>query len=201
MLVCSGMPRRTAAAAADTRAALIAAGRTLFAERGFSGASTGEISARADVTEGALFHHFGGKKDLFAAVFEQLEAELAATAERTVLAARSKDGALGAFLAGCTVYLDFAERAEFSRIVMIDAPVVLGVEGWRERDGVLGLATMVRGIESLISAGVIDKQPVKPLAVLTLGALNEAGLALARGEPGISSRKCLSALRQMLARG
>lgn len=198
MLVCSVMPRRTAAAAADTRAALVAAGRKLFAERGFSGASTGEISAFAKVTEGALFHHFGGKKDLFAAVFEQLEAELVATAEGAAIAARKGDP-LDAFLAGCRVYLDFAERREFARIVMIDGPAVLGVEGWRERDSVLGLAAMARGIDALMKVGAIERQPVKPLAVLIFGALNEVGLALARRESGVSSRQCLAALRRLLA--
>ena len=200
MLVCSGMPRRSAAAAADTRAALISAGRKLFGERGFAGASTGEISAAAGVTEGALFHHFGGKKDLFSAVFEQLEAELVATAEGAALAARRGDP-LDAFLAGCRVYLDFAEQPAFSRIVMIDGPAVLGVEGWRERDSVLGLATMARGIDALMKAGAIKRQPVKPLAVLIFGAINEVGLALARGEPGVSSRQCLAALRCLMTAG
>lgn len=200
MLVCSGMPRRSAAAAADTRAALIAAARKLFGLRGFAGASTGEISAAAKVTEGALFHHFGGKKDLFAAVFEQVEAELVATAEATALAARKGDP-LDAFLAGCRIYLEFAERPDFARIVMIDGPAVLGVEGWRERDSVLGLAAMARGIDALMKVGAIERQPVKPLAVLIFGALNEVGLALARGEPGVSSRQCLSALRRLLAAG
>jgi AcrR family transcriptional regulator len=200
MLVCSGMPRRSAAAAADTRAALISAGRKLFGERGFAGASTGEISAAARVTEGALFHHFGGKKDLFSAVFEQLEAELVASAEAAAFAARKGDP-LDAFPAGCRVYPDFAERTEFSRIVMIDGPAVLGVEGWRERDSVLGLATMARGIDALMKAGAIERQPVKPLAVLIFGALNEVGLALARGEPGVSSRQCLAALRRLMTAG
>ena len=57
---------------------------------------------------------------------------------------------------------------------------------------------MARGIDALMKAGAIERQPVKPLAVLIFGALNEVGLALARGEPGVSSRQCLAALRRLM---
>src|ERR671932_499427 len=60
-----------------TRAALIAAARPLFAERGFAGVGTEEIVRAAGVTRGALYHQFRDKQELFAAVFEQLEQELA----------------------------------------------------------------------------------------------------------------------------
>src|SRR5688500_3458893 len=67
-------PRRTQAERREaTRAALIAAGRKLFAERGYERVGTEEIVAAAGVTRGALYHHFDGKRGLFAAVFEDLE--------------------------------------------------------------------------------------------------------------------------------
>jgi AcrR family transcriptional regulator len=67
-----------------TRAALVAAARPLFAARGFSGVGTEEIVRAAGVTRGALYHQFRDKEDLFAAVFELLESELA---QRTAAAA------------------------------------------------------------------------------------------------------------------
>ena len=67
-----------------TRAALVAAARALFAERGFAGVGTEEIVRAAGVTRGALYHQFRDKEDLFAAVFELLESELA---QRTAAAA------------------------------------------------------------------------------------------------------------------
>jgi len=195
------MPRRSASHAAETREALLSAGRKLFSREGFAGAGTREISQLAGVTEGAFFHHFANKQALFEVVFEQMEDELTKAAELAMRTAMSRSGALDAFMAACRTYLDHAEDPAFARIVMIDAPVVLGVEGWRQRDSALGLAAMVRGVEALIREGVASRQPARPLAVLILGALNEAGLALARREEGVSSRSCLAALRRLLSPG
>ena len=62
----------------STRAALIAAGRELFAARGFAAVGTEEIVRAAGVTRGALYHHFDGKRELLAAIYEQIEGEIAA---------------------------------------------------------------------------------------------------------------------------
>src|SRR4051812_30151379 len=59
-----------------TRAALVAAARELFAQRGYAAVGTEEIVQRAGVTRGALYHHFAGKRELFRAVYEDVEREL-----------------------------------------------------------------------------------------------------------------------------
>src|SRR2546421_12565335 len=87
-----------------TRGALMAAARELFAERGYAGGSTEEIVQRADVTRGALYHHFRGKDDLFRAVFEQIERELAE--KIAALALGGGGGAYEALRAGGQVVLD-----------------------------------------------------------------------------------------------
>src|ERR671919_1247880 len=73
------VPGRREAEARATRDALVQAALELFTERGYAGVGTEEIVARAKVTRGALYHHFRDKKDLFRAVHEQLEAEMAQT--------------------------------------------------------------------------------------------------------------------------
>src|SRR2546423_2467644 len=84
-----------------TRGALIAAARELFAERGYAAVGTEEIVRAAGVTRGALYHHFEGKLDLFRAVFEQLEGELA---ERFATEALSRTDPWEAMLAGIDMY-------------------------------------------------------------------------------------------------
>jgi AcrR family transcriptional regulator len=169
-----------------TRAALIAAARELFTERGYAGVATEEIVQRAGVTRGALYHHFKDKRALFRAVVEELEQE---SVERVASAALAQKDpwkvqitALNAYLDGC---LDPAVQA----IVLVDAPSVLGPEEWREIEAQYGLALVRTGLESIMEAGLIEQQPVEPLAHLMLGALAEAGLMIARSEDPQKARQ------------
>jgi AcrR family transcriptional regulator len=162
-----------------TRRGLIDVARGLFAERGYAQVSTEEIVQRAGVTRGALYHHFSGKRDLFETVFERLEQEVA---EKIAAAAlvdsdpwRQQQLAIGAFLDAC---LDRAVQ----RIALVDAPSVLGLQRWREIEATYGLALVRAGLQSVMDAGLIEQQPVEPLAHLVFGALTEAGLVIARAE-------------------
>jgi AcrR family transcriptional regulator len=56
---------------AETQARLLAAGRRVFAERGYNASSLDLISERAGHTKGALYHHFGSKEGLFLALLDQ----------------------------------------------------------------------------------------------------------------------------------
>src|SRR6187401_3200790 len=118
-----------------TRAALMAAARPLFAERGFAAVGTEEIVRAAGVTRGALYHQFADKRELFAAVFEDTEAELIAEAAQRVAAT---DDPLEALRGGFQSWLEACSRPAVQRIVLVDAPAVLGWEEWRaigERHG------------------------------------------------------------------
>ncbi|MGY1632421.1 TetR/AcrR family transcriptional regulator [Geodermatophilus sp. SYSU D01186] len=71
--------RRTQAEAAQTRTAILRAGLTVFARRGFTAATLAEIGAAAGLTRGAVYHHFSDKADLYLTAVteawaEQLEA-------------------------------------------------------------------------------------------------------------------------------
>ncbi len=191
------MAKRTAEDAAKTRADILAKATALFAEQGYAGTSAREISAAAGVTVGAMFHHFESKLALFEKVFESLELRLDAQAK-----AASKPelglGVLETFLAGVRSSLDFAEQRDFHRIVFVEAPVVLGEAKWREVDARLGLKTVMAGTRALMAAGLIAEQPVKPVAILLLGAMNAAGFAIARGEDGIDKDMLVNALRLLI---
>jgi len=190
------LARRTASEAAATRESILGAARELFTEKGFADTTLEEVVARVGVTKGALYHHFGDKRRLFLAVFEELEKELDATA-RGGAAAAVAGGPRAAFRAGCRAYLDFALRPDFLRIALTDGPAVLGAEGVA-LDARIGLPTVEGAVRGLTAVGLLEPQPSKPLALLLLGALNEAGFALARGEPGFSAEAALETLDRVL---
>ena len=191
------MPKRNANDAAQTRADILANAQKLFARQGYAATSAREISAAAGVTIGALFHHFESKLNLFECVFESLEKKLDANA-RAASRPEHGLGPLETFLAGVRQSLDFAEQREFHRIVFVEAPAVFGEDKWREIDARLGLKTVMHGVQALMAAGVISKRPVKPMAVLLMGAMNAAGFASARGEVDIDKDGLVDALRALI---
>ena len=191
------MPKRNANDAAQTRADVLANAQKLFARQGYAATSAREISAAAGVTIGALFHHFESKLNLFECVFESLEKKLDANA-RAASRPEHGLGPLETFLAGVRQSLDFAEQREFHRIVFVEAPAVFGEDKWREIDARLGLKTVMHGVQALMAAGVISERPVKPMAVLLMGAMNAAGFAIARGEVDIDKDGLVDALRALI---
>ncbi|HEU5142199.1 MAG TPA: helix-turn-helix domain-containing protein, partial [Solirubrobacterales bacterium] len=114
-----------------TRTALTGAARRLFAERGYAGVGTEEIVQAAGVTRGALYHHFPGKRQLFDAVYEQLEIELAQRIAAGALEAGAASP-LEAMRAGAKMFLDACVEPEVQRIALLDGPSVLGWDRWRE---------------------------------------------------------------------
>jgi AcrR family transcriptional regulator len=179
-----------------TRAALVAAARKLFAERGYADVGTEEIVRRAGVTRGALYHHFGGKKDLLEAVYEQVEADLTKTIAEGALAAGAKSP-LEAMQAATEMFLDACTEPEVQRIVLLDAPAVLGWERWREIAAKYGLGLIEASLQAAIDAGEIAEQPVKPLAHVLMGALDEAAMLVARSNDPRTREQVAAALRQL----
>jgi AcrR family transcriptional regulator len=174
--------RRTQAErAASTRAALMAAARKLFTERGYDEVSAEEIVRAAGVTRGALYHHFGGKAELLEAVYERLEAESTERVARVVLGS-DLESPLEAMRAGIEAFLAECAKPELQRIALRDAPAVLGWERWREIAAANGLGLIEASLNAAIEAGEIRDLPVRPTAHLLLGALDEAAMLVARSE-------------------
>lgn len=174
-------PRTQSQRTEATRAALIAAARTLFAQRGYAGVATEQIVREAGVTRGALYHHFDGKSELLAAVYEQIEEEIAARLGESVAPGA---GALETLEAGAQLFLDQCLEREVQQIVLLDAPAVLGWERWREIGARYGLGLIAALLHAGIEAGEIRRQPVDPLAHALLGALDEIAMLVARaGDP------------------
>lgn len=178
----SNAGRRTQAERAEaTRAALIAAARQLFGARGYAAVGAEEIVGAAGVTRGALYHHFGGKEKLLEAVYEQIEAESTQRVAAVVLGSELTSP-LAAMRAGIEVFLDDCSKPELQRVVLHDAPAVLGWDRWREIAAANGLGLIEASLVAAIDAGEIRPLPVQPTAHLLLGALDEAAMLIARSE-------------------
>jgi AcrR family transcriptional regulator len=174
------MSRRTQAERTEaTRTALIAAARPLFARRGYAGVGTEEIARAAEVTRGALYHHFDGKRELFAAVYEQIEIELAERIAAGALEANASSP-LAAMKAGAEMFLLASTEPETQQVVLLDGPSVLGWDRWREIATKHGLGLIEATLQAAVEAREIDSQPVRPLAHVLMGALDEAAMLVAR---------------------
>jgi AcrR family transcriptional regulator len=168
-----------------TRAKLVRAGRRLFGRRGYAAVGTEEIVRAAGVTRGALYHQFADKRELFAAVFEDTEAALIAEAAERAAGVSDPVEALRGGLRG---WLEACSRPDVQRIVLVDAPAVLGWEEWRAIGERHGLGVTIAALQAGIDAGALAPQPVRPLAHVVVGALDEAALYVARAEDPEAAR-------------
>jgi AcrR family transcriptional regulator len=169
-----------------TRAALLATARELFAQRGYAAVGTEEIVRAAGVTRGALYHHFAGKRELFDAVYEQLEAEMMQELADTVTASAADP--LSALRIGVRAFLSACEDPAIQRIALLDAPSVLGWERWREVGMSYGLGLVQGALQEAMDAGLVEQGPVGALAHLLLGAVDEGAMLVARAHDDGATR-------------
>jgi AcrR family transcriptional regulator len=182
-----------------TRAALIGAARELFGERGYGDVGTEEIVIRAGVTRGALYHQFDDKRDLFRAVVVSLEEQVIA---RVALEATTGAATAGDVLRKVVgAWLDVCEDPVVNRVLLLDAPGVLGWEEWRAIGEQFGLGTAMALLGQAMDEGSIARQPVRPLAHVVIGALDEAALYVARAEDRATARAEMDAVLARLIDG
>jgi AcrR family transcriptional regulator len=184
-----------------TRAQLVAAARELFVTRGYAEVPVEDIVRRAGVTRGALYHQFrGGKEELFAAVFDQIEEELTAEVANSLAGAAGGDP-LAALHAGVEATLTAALDPQVARLTILDAPAVLGWEAWREAGERYGLGLVRAGLGAAMEAGSIPRAPLDPLAQLLLAAVEEAIIYVARADDQKAAREQAEAALHRLLDG
>lgn len=163
----------------ETRAKLIAAARKAFAEKGYADTSMDDLTAAAGLTRGALYHNFGDKRGLLAAVVEEIDGELAAAAMAE--AERRGGSAWDKLLAEGSVYIEAALTPEVRRIVLLDGPAVLGDPSqWPSQNKCL--AATMRSLEILMSQGAIKPVAIEAAARLLNGAALNAALWVAASD-------------------
>ena len=163
---------------AETRKKLIEVARRAFAEYGYADTSMDKLTAEAGLTRGALYHHFGDKRGLFAAVVDQIDSQMAEYAQQH----REQPDDLweGLLLEGQT-YIQNALNPEFQRIVLRDGPAVLGDPAhWPSQNRCL--QSTRECVEQLLTAERIKIVDPEAAAVLLNGAAMNAALWVASSE-------------------
>ena len=183
-----------------TRAALLTAGRVLFTEHGYADTPTEEIVKRAGVTRGALYYQFRDKSDLFLAVFEELNQDLI---ENIAQAMQSGSGDFWdqRVRTGCAAFLDGCLDPSVQHILLIDGPSVLAWEVHRRLEEAYGLGIIRQTLQEVLDAGLIEPQPVEPLAQLLLRALDGAAIYIAQSEDVQTARQEMGASLDRLLDG
>jgi AcrR family transcriptional regulator len=180
-----------------TRAALITAGRQLFTERPYGEIGTPEIVRKAGVTRGALYHHFSDKQTLFAAV---VDAEAAAVAFEIEQSSPQGTDPNNALLAGGRAYLDAMAVPGRTRLLLLDAPAVLGHAEAEAIDMCHSARTLQEGLGMAIEAGTMPPLPLGPLTQIISSAFDRAALAIEAGGNRAEWETVLKALLAGLAR-
>ena len=170
--------RTNEARSRETRAALIAAARTVFAAKGYASAGTPEIVRAAGVTRGALYHHFADKEALFRAV---LEAETRAVGAAIDAGAGAAGTAFEALHAGARAFHRAMAEPGRVRLLLIDGPAALGPEVLRKLDEAGAAGTLRDGLQEAADTGEMVEAPIDALAALLSAAFDRAAIDVAEG--------------------
>ena len=170
------MARATRQQSEATAVRILDAARTLFAERGFAAVGLDEVAAHAGVTRGAVYHHYVSKVGLFRAVHAWAQSEVASS---IVEATATLADAWESLEVGCRAFLDTSVRDDIRRILLLDAPAVLGWDAWRDLDALNSGRLLSESLTELATAGVLRVGSVAACQALLSGAMNDAVLRAA----------------------
>jgi len=188
---------RRAEYSVSTRKALLDSAAALFAERGYAGTSLDEVVAAAEVTKGALYHHYSGKQAVFEAVLERVEAEAVEAIAAEVR--REKDPWQKA-LVGVRSFLEICQQQSYRRIVMQEGPVALGYDRWREIEerNTFGLVRDI--VRAVLEQYDVDDSILETFSRLFFGAMSTAGMSVSQSDtPEMVSEQVQTVIALMLA--
>jgi AcrR family transcriptional regulator len=193
-----GVPGKRAAQGRATRGQLIEVATGLFAEHGYEGTSIEAVLSAAGVSRGALYHHFGGKEALFRAVLEALTERI--TVQMTEVISGCTDP-VDAVRTAALSWIDLAGDPVIQRIMLVDAPSVLGWEQWRAMDEGRTVSAMRDMLQAVSDTGRLPGELVGPFAHMILAALDEAALIVARAPNSrVAAAEERQAVEEFLAR-
>ena len=173
-------PNKNVARGEATRSQLLTIATRMFAERGYEDTSIEAVLREAGVSRGSLYHHFPGKEALFEAVAEDVETSVG---EQTLAAALGAGGGpVDALRAGSLAWIRLAGDPVVQRILLIDAPSVLGWERWRAMEEHHALGGTRAVLQAIADEGKMRPELVGTLANVLLASVNEVALIVARAD-------------------
>ena len=164
--------------------------RELFARDGYAATTLDEISVIAQVTKGALYHHFKGKAALFCEVYK---GEQTTIMQAVVTAHQRAPDVWSGFRAGVQALLAISCRLDVQRITLVDAPAVIAWETRREIEGRYLLRLLEYGLQLAVNDGWIEPRPIPPLASFVFGGMREFVTAIAHSSHPVEDRAAAAA--------
>jgi AcrR family transcriptional regulator len=184
---------------ATTRRGLIATAERLFTLNGYAATSLDAIVNGTKVTKGALYHHFGGKQDLFESVFDKVETRAAKKVRRAI---RAEKDPWEKATAGLRAFLETVQEPEYRRVVMQDGPAVLGLTKFRELEDRTTYGLVVDIVRSVSegSGWQLDEPMLQTFTQIFYGAMSAAGEVVATaGDAEAASARVEAAIGLILS--
>jgi AcrR family transcriptional regulator len=173
---------------AATRDALISAARRLWGLRGYAEVGTPEIATAAGVTRGAMYHQFADKAALFSEVVEAVEQDVMARMA-TLVAESGATTPADAIRAAVDAWLEVSGDPEVRQLILLDAPSVIGWVAFRDVAQRYSLGMTEQLLTEAMRSGQLAHQPVRALAHVLIGALDEAAMAIATADDPKRARR------------
>jgi AcrR family transcriptional regulator len=189
---------KRAAQGRATRGQLIAVATRLFTDHGYEGTSIEAVLSAAVVSRGALYHHFAGKEALFEAVVADVSDRVNVELSEAV---RGCTDPVDALCTAAREWIGLAGDPGIQRIVLVDAPSVLGWDRWRAMDDGRTLGAMRMMLQGVSDSGRLPAALVDPFAHMILAALDEIALVVARADdPAVAVAEGRTAVEALLSR-
>ncbi len=191
---------RRAEYSASTRRALVDVAERLFTEHGYAATSLDAIVAGADVTKGALYHHYSGKQALFEAVFERVESAGAQSIQEALT--RDDRDPWDTAVSGLRAFLEVVRQPSYSRIVIQDGPSVLGYERFRQQEERSTFAYVLDTVRAVLNSGdwTLDDDMEHTFARIFFGAMSSSGASVSRAtDPDAAAERVELAIGFILA--
>ena len=187
---------RNVEATYKTTTSILKIARKYFAEYGYYDVPLEKIAEEANVTRGAIYHHFKNKQGLFIAVLDSVQKDIAAQIEKAAL---KSDDPWQQLILGCVGFVNSANAKENRRILLVDAPSALGWDTWRKIDQKNSMRTLQSHINNLKALGYLcDDVDTRLMTCSVSGALNELALNCSQDNTAMSERKVFDTISQLV---